>query len=84
MLAKPMPVWERSVGTKKSERISQLWLLPRLAAAQLACSGGVRARLVHAEHLNVENGSFRSFNGVTVFVCESELGEEGGKWRDGR
>lgn len=27
---------------------------------------------------------FRSFNGVTVFVCESELSEEGGKWRDGR
>lgn len=37
----------------------------------------MRARLLHAEHLNVGNGSFRSFNGATVFVCESELGEGG-------
>lgn len=34
------------------------------------------ARPVHAEHLNVGNGSFGSFNGVSVFVCERELSEE--------
>ena len=30
-------------------------------------------RLLHAEHLNVGNGSFGSFNGVSVSVCEREL-----------
>lgn len=55
---------------------------PAFAAAQLACCGRARAGLLHAEHLNAGNGSFRSFNGATVFVCESE--REGGKRRDGR
>lgn len=36
-------------------------------------------RPLHAEHLNVGNGSFRSFNGVSVFVCERELSEGGGR-----
>lgn len=69
-----------------SKRISQLWLFRLLAVAQLACCSRARGRLLHAEHLNVGNGSFRSFNGVSVFVCERELSEEGGggKWRDGR
>lgn len=32
----------------------------------------MRGRPLHAERLNVGNGSFGSFNGVSVFVCERE------------
>lgn len=38
----------------------------------------MRARLLHAEHLNVGNGSFGSFNGLSVFVWHWELSGGGG------
>lgn len=60
-----------------------------LTADQFACCSRVRARLLHAEHLNVGNGSFGSFNGLSVFVWHWELSGGGGggevrKWRDVR
>lgn len=70
------------VGTRTSEGISQLGLFFLLAVAQLACCS--RVRLQHAEHLNVENGSFGSFNGVSVFVCERELSDDGREEGNGK
>lgn len=68
---------ERHLGTKKKQiyskkEKSQLWLF-LLTVAQLACCSRVSVTLLHAEHLNVGNGSFGSFNGESVFVSEREL-----------
>lgn len=77
-------VGEKCRNKGKAREYHKRGSFPAFAAAQLACCGRARARLLHAEHLNAGNGSFRSFNGATVFVCESEGGREGGKRRDGR
>lgn len=76
-------VGEKCRNKEKQENISTV-VFSVLRVAQLACYSRARARLLHAEHLNVGNGSFRSFNGVTVFVCERRLSERGGKRRDRR
>lgn len=70
-------VGERCRNKGKAREYHKRGSFPAFAAAQLACCGRARARLLHAEHLNAGNGSFRSFNGATVFVCESERGEGG-------